>query len=114
MEKATELFNLELPGKAVDDATRHVREVLKEGAKEPGGAELDGKTQTVMFAPMGVDGAAITVVQVEIAVQLFRAEFSGEAAIVVPLLFGQETDGHQPPPSPRAGFHPGSETGPST
>jgi hypothetical protein len=28
---------------------------------------------------------------------LFRAEFSREAAAVVPLLFGQEADGHEPP-----------------
>src|ERR1700729_406557 len=99
MEKATKLFDLELPCKAVDDAGRHVREVLQEGAQEPGGAELDGETQTAMFAAMGVDEAAIAVVQVEIAGQLFRAEFSGEAAVVIPLLFCQETDGHEPPPS---------------
>ena len=78
---------------------RHVREVLQKGAEETGGAELDGKAQTAMVAAMGVDEPAITVVQVEIAGQLFRAEFSGEAAVAVPLLFGQETDGHGPPPS---------------
>src|SRR5206468_2807898 len=94
MEKATHLFDLELSCEAVDDAIRHVREVLKEGAKETGGAELDGKTLTAMIAAMGVDEPAIMVVQVEIAGQLFRAEFSSEAAVAVPLLFGQETDGH--------------------
>jgi hypothetical protein len=41
-----------------------------------------------MFAAIGVDETAIMVVQVEIARQLFRAEFSGEAAVVVSLLFG--------------------------
>ena len=43
MEKATELFDLELPGEAVDDARRDAREVLKEGTKETRSAELDGK-----------------------------------------------------------------------
>jgi hypothetical protein len=52
-----------------------------------------------MIATMGVDKPVITVVQVEVAGQLFRAEFSSEAAVTVPLLFGQETDGHDPPPS---------------
>jgi hypothetical protein len=36
MEKATELFDLELPGEAVDDARRDAREVLKEGTEENG------------------------------------------------------------------------------
>jgi len=57
-----------------------------------------------MIAAMGVDEPAITVVQVEIAGQLFRAEFSGKAAVAVPLLFGQETDGHEPPRSPGEAF----------
>src|SRR5437868_15369178 len=52
-----------------------------------------------MIAAMGVDEPAITVVKVEIAGQLFGAEFSGEAAVAVSLLFGQKTDGHGPPPS---------------
>ena len=55
MEEATELFDLELPGEAIDDTRRDVGEVLKEGAKETGGAELDGKTQTAMVAAMRVD-----------------------------------------------------------
>ena len=52
MEEATELFDMELPGEAVDDAGRDAGEVLKEGAEKTSGAELDGKTQTAMVAAM--------------------------------------------------------------
>ena len=68
MEEATELFDVELPGEAVDDARRDAREILKEGAKKTGGAELDGKPQTAMVAAMRVDELAIRIVQVEVAV----------------------------------------------
>jgi len=67
MEKAAELFDLELPGKAVNHTSWDVGEVLKEGAKETGGAELDGKPQTAMVAAMNVDELAIKIVQVEVA-----------------------------------------------
>ena len=68
MEKATELFDLELPGEVVNDARRDAREVLKEGTKKTGGAELDGKPQTAMVTAMRVDELAIRIVQVEVAV----------------------------------------------
>jgi hypothetical protein len=100
IERATELLDLELSCEAVDDASRHVREVLKKGALETGGAELDGETQTAMIAAMGVDEPTITVVQVGVAGQLFRAEFLRRSGLAVPLLFGQETDGHKPPRYP--------------
>jgi hypothetical protein len=64
MENATELFDVELPCEAVDDANRHVREILKEGAKETGRAELDGEAQPAMIATMGVNEPLITVIQV--------------------------------------------------
>lgn len=53
-----------------------------------------------MIATMAVDEPVITVVQVEGAVQLFRAEFSSKAAVTVPPLFGQETDGQGASSSP--------------
>lgn len=60
MENTTELFDLELSCEAVDDGRRHVREVLKEGAKKTRGAELDGEAPTAMIATMGVDEQVIT------------------------------------------------------
>ncbi len=45
MEEATELFDMELPGEAVDDTGRDAREIFKESAKKTGGAELNGKPQ---------------------------------------------------------------------
>ena len=45
LEKATELFDLQLSREAVDDASRHVRQVLQKGAEKTRGAELDGKAQ---------------------------------------------------------------------
>src|SRR5437879_6148024 len=83
IQEGAELFDLELPREAVNDTVRHVREVLQKGPEEAGGAELDGEAQTAMIAAMGVDEPAITVVQVDIAGQLFRAEFSGKAAVAV-------------------------------
>jgi hypothetical protein len=68
MKIAAELFDLELPGEAVDDTSRDAREILKEGAKETSGAELDGKAQTAMVAAMRVYELAIKIVQVEVAI----------------------------------------------
>lgn len=68
MEKATELFDLELSCETVDDARRDAGEVLKESAKKTSGAELDGKAQTAMITAMRVDELAIRIVQVEVAV----------------------------------------------
>jgi hypothetical protein len=88
VEKATELFDLDLPGEAVDNAIWHVGKVLKKSTQEARRAELDGEAQTVVVTAMGVDQPPVAIVQVEIPGQLVRAEFSGEAAVTVSLLFG--------------------------
>ena len=98
MEEATELFDLELSREAIDHTSRYIREVLQEGAQEARCAELDGEAQPVVVAAMGADQSPIAVIQVKVAGQLLRRRFSGEAAVPVPLLFGQETDRHAPPP----------------
>jgi hypothetical protein len=46
---------------------------------------------------MGADQSPIAVIQVKVTRQLLRRQFSIEAAVPVPLLFGQETDRHAPP-----------------
>ena len=55
------------------------------------------ETQPVVVAAVGVYEPPVTIIQVEVAGQLLRAQFSGEAAIAVPLLFSYKTDGHEPP-----------------
>ena len=44
------------------------------------------ETQPVVVAAVGVYEPPVTIIQVEVAGQLLRAQFSGEAAIPVPLL----------------------------
>jgi hypothetical protein len=88
VEKATELFDLDLPGEAVDNAVWYVGKVLKKSTQEARRAELDGEAQAVVVAAMGVDQPPVAIIQVEIPGHLVRAEFSGEAAVTVPLLFG--------------------------
>jgi hypothetical protein len=73
MEKAAELFDLELPGQAVDHTSRHIREVFQEGAQKASRAELNGEPQPVVVASMRANQAPITVIQVEVTGQLFRA-----------------------------------------
>jgi hypothetical protein len=86
-----------LPREAVGDAVRHIRKIFKEGAKEPSRAKLDGKTQTVVVAAVGVYEPSIAVIQVEVTGQLFWAQFSDKATVPIALLFSQETDGNGPP-----------------
>jgi hypothetical protein len=67
MKKAAKLFDVELAGKAVDNATRHVRKVLKKGAQEVRRAELDGEAQAVVVATMGgANQPSVAVIQVEV------------------------------------------------
>src|ERR1051326_1161567 len=97
VEEATELFDLELPREAIDHTSRYIREVFQEGAQETRRAELDGEAQPVMVATMAANQSPVAVIQVKVAGQLLRRRFSCEATVPVPLLFGQETDGHAPP-----------------
>jgi hypothetical protein len=73
IEEGAELFDLELPREAVDDAVWHIRKIFKEGAKEPSRAKLDGKAQTAVVAAVGVYEPSIAVIQVEVTGQLFWA-----------------------------------------
>ena len=98
MEKATELFNVELSGEAVNHAIRYVREVFQKGAQEARRAKLDGEAQPIVISAMGANQSPIAVIEVKIAGQLVRRRFPDEAAVPVPQLFGQETDRHAPPP----------------
>jgi hypothetical protein len=98
VEEAAELIDLELPGDAVDHTSWYIGEVLREGAQEAGRTELDGEAQAVVVAAMRAYQTPIAVIQVEVTGQLLRRRFSGEATVLVLLLFGQETDGHGPPP----------------
>jgi hypothetical protein len=63
-----------------------------------GRCRVGRQAQAIVVAAMGVDETAIRIIEVEVAGQLLRAQFSGEAAIAVSLLFDRETDGHEPPP----------------
>jgi hypothetical protein len=76
----------------------YIGEVLREGAQEAGRTELDGEAQAVVVAAMRAYQTPIAVIQVEVPGQLLRRRFSGEATVLILLLFGQETDGHGPPP----------------
>ena len=65
MEKATELFHLELSREAIDHTSRYIREVFQEGAQETRRAELDGEAQPVVAATMGVNQSPVAVIQVK-------------------------------------------------
>ena len=67
VEKAAELFDMELPGEAVDNTRRYFRKVLKKGAKETSGTELDGKTEAIVVAAVGVYELPVPIIQVKVA-----------------------------------------------
>jgi hypothetical protein len=61
VEKATELFDLDLPGEAVDNAVWYVGKVLKKSTQEARRAELDGEAQAVVVTAMGVDQPPVAI-----------------------------------------------------
>lgn len=66
-EKATELLDVELPGKIFEHATWNFRQVFEESAEKPRSVELGREAKAAVIATMLIDDSPVPVVQVEIA-----------------------------------------------
>ncbi len=72
----------------------------QEGSQEPDRAKLDPEAEAIVVSAAAGDQASVGVVEVEVTCELFGRRLSSIAAVVAPLLLGEERCGH---PSPTSG-----------
>lgn len=88
-----------MPGDIGGDHARHVGRVGEERAEEPDGAELDGEPETIVIAAANLDQRSVSVVEMEVPVELLQRRFSGipakgrpaGAELVAVLVIGQRS-----------------------
>ena len=94
IQEAAHLADIELPRNIVQNASRHIAEIFKEGSQKTGGAQLDRETEPAVIAAVGIDDTAVIVIQKKVTIQLLSCWLAREAAVAAPLFIGQKADRH--------------------
>ena len=86
--------NHAVPAAADNNGRGHVGRVGQEGTEEPGGDDLQSKTDAVVIAAPIRKELAIGVVEIEVARELRRSRLAGVAAIAPSLVVSEEFNRH--------------------